>query len=133
MKKYMYSVISLVVLWALAYSYSVFVTSDSKANPDYICVKSVTDQPCNVPVDGSTCSAWDAEGKRTCTGTMTTQVAYYLIRTSCEAWYTQVSAGWNVGWNSGRQGWDYVSQSTSCSIVQQDVIPPVWTTSSQEQ
>lgn len=132
MKKYMYGVISLVVLWVALYSYSIFVTSESEANPDYICVKSVTDQPCNVPADGSTCSAWDATWKRTCTGTQTTEVSYYLIRTTCDAGYTQVSAGWNVWGNSGRQWGDYVSQSTTCSIVQQDVVPPVWTTSSQE-
>lgn len=132
MKKYMYGVISLVVVWAIAYSYSIFVTSKSSANPDYICVKSVTDQPCNVPTDGSTCSPWDTEWKRTCTGTMATEVSYYLVRTSCEPGYTQVSLGGDVWLDSGRQWGDYVSQSTSCSIVQQDVVPPIWTTSSQE-
>lgn len=56
------------------------------ANPDYICVKNVTDQPC----EATSCEPWWTDWKRTCTGKKTTQVAYYLIRTSCEPWYSQI-------------------------------------------
>lgn len=100
-----------------------FLYTSTKANPDYICVKNVSNQPCNT----TSCSAWWTDWKRTCTWTRTTQVAYYLIRTSCEPWYRQVSAWWNVWWNSWRQWADYVNASETCNIVQQDNTPPTWT------
>jgi len=92
-----------------------------EANPDYICKKSVTDTPCMV----TTCESWKTDGTRSCNGLRATEIAYYLIRTDCEPGYTKVSAGWNVGWNSGRQWADYVSWTQSCTVVEVDNVPPV--------
>jgi len=113
------------VLWVWIGSYF-YVFKDAnlstvEANPDYICKKSVSDQPCVV----TTCETWKTDGTRTCNWLRTTEVAYYLIRTDCEAWYTKVSAGWNVWGNSGRQTWDYVSWTQSCSVVEVDTVAPV--------
>lgn len=124
MKKVYFGIVSiLVLLWGIFFllnnGYSVWSV---QANPDYICVKNVQDMPCEI----SSCSAWWTDGSRTCYWKQTTQVSYYLIRTSCEPWYSQVSLWWNVWWNSWRQWWDYVSQSSSCSIQQFDNVAPYW-------
>lgn len=97
--------------------------SSASANPDYICTKEVTGSPCVI----SSCSAWLTNGTRTCNGTMTTAVSYYLIRTTCESWYSQSSNWGNVGWASGRNSNDYVSWSESCSITEVDNIAPTGT------
>ncbi|MGE4443528.1 MAG: hypothetical protein AB7E37_00870 [Candidatus Altimarinota bacterium] len=122
MKKVYFGIVSILVLlggifFLLNNGYSV---GSVQANPDYICVKNVQDMPCEI----SSCSAWGTDGSRTCYGKQTTQVSYYLIRTSCEPGYSQVSLGGNVGGNSGRQGGNYVSQSSSCSIQQFDNVAP---------
>lgn len=96
-----------------------FVPSAS-ANPDYICVKDVTNQPCNV----TSCGPW-TDKTQVCSGTMVTKVAYYLIRTTCEPGYTRYSNGGNVGGSSGRQGADYTYATTSCTVTRVDTTAPI--------
>ena len=90
------------------------------ANPDYICKKQLTDQPCEI----QDCQEWDTDGTRVCAGTRVTEVSYYLIRTQCEDGYTRVALGNNVWWPSGRQGADYVSDTEVCFITQFDNVAP---------
>lgn len=125
MKKIAVAIFALVLgvgLGSYLYVFKGADLSSVEANPDYICKKSVTDMPCMV----TTCEAWKTDGTRNCNWVRATEVAYYLIRTSCEAWYTQVSAGWNVGGNSWRQGADYISWTQSCTVVEVDTVAPVW-------
>ena len=93
-----------------------------KANPDYICKKSLVNEPCK----NLTCWAWSKDWKRVCHWIKDTEVSYYLIRTNCETWYTKVPAWWNVWWKSWRQESDYVSKTKSCSVVEYDHIVPFW-------
>lgn len=96
------------------------------ANPDYICTKAVVDSPCDVPNYPTSCSPWDqTTHTRICNWTKTTEVSYYLIRTTCETWYTQV-ARWQSGWTSWRQTSDYVSGTSLCTITEYDTIAPSW-------
>lgn len=92
----------------------------ASANPDYICVKNVYSQPCNV----TSCGPW-TDKTQVCSGTMVTQVAYYLIRTTCEPGYTQYSNGGNVGGASGRNSADYTYQTTSCTVTRTDTTAPI--------
>lgn len=109
------------MLWWMTYLFASWYTFSSvSANPDYICVKDIYDSPCEITY----CWAWWTNGMRTCYWQQTTQVSYYLIRTSCEAWYSQITLGWNVWWNSWRQSADYISQSSSCTIQQFDNVSP---------
>lgn len=113
-------------VWIWLY-YFFFMSNWTSANPDYICVKSVVNQPCIT----THCDSWTADWKRTCHWTKATQVAYYLVRTTCESWYTQVSNWWNVWLASWRQWWDYISDSNTCTVQQVDNVPPIWTAISQ--
>lgn len=94
----------------------------TKANPDYICVKSVTNQPCII----TTCDAWQTNWSRTCHWTRTTAVQYYLVRTTCEPGYQRIYQSGNWMTESWRQGADYQYSSEACSIIQTDTVPPVW-------
>lgn len=124
MKKTVFPIIGILVLALVWFFYSMFVLNNSAtANPDYICIKSVSDQPCSFNPN-TDCSAW-SDWKRTCTWKKTTKVAYFLIRTDCEAWYTKKSRG-NSGWSSWRQWADYSYQSETCTVIQQDTIAPAW-------
>lgn len=125
MKKILLAVLALVLVWSAAsyfYMSKNVWLSTVEANPDYICKKAVVDSPCEV----ETCDAWKTDGTRNCNWKKTTEVSYYLIRTECEAWYTKVSNWWNVWWASGRQAWNYVSWTQSCTVVEIDNVPPVW-------
>jgi hypothetical protein len=87
MKKLTY-IIPAVVITAI--SIGVFIITpfnSASANPDYICIKDVN-RACEVKGDAF-CTDWIA-GQRTCEGTRTTKVSYFLTRTSCEAGYTKV-------------------------------------------
>ncbi len=128
MKKIILSIIVLVVLvsWAAFYYYTGKWSVDTvQANPDYICKKAVNDSPCEI----TRCDEWSTEWTRTCHWEKTTEVAYYLIRTSCEAWYTKESKWWSVWGNSWRQGWNYVNATTSCTTVEVDNVAPIGTIS----
>ena len=94
----------------------------ANANPDYICTKSVTNSPCVVHTWGE----WNTEWRRIWTWTKTTQVRYYATRTWCESWYTATRWGWYTSWASWRKTADAVSDSTTCTLVQEDKIAPVW-------
>lgn len=124
MKKIVVAVLAL-VLWlglgSYIYIFKWVSLSTVEANPDYICKKAVTDMPCMV----TTCESWKTDGTRNCNWLRATSVAYYLIRTDCEAWYSKVSAWWNVWWNSWRQWADYISWTQSCTVVEVDTVAPV--------
>lgn len=120
--------ISIIFMFLLVFAFSISNnniygwTSFVNANPDYICKKSVNNEPCVI----NECWSWDSTWTRTCYWTKTTEVSYYLIRTDCEAWYTKVAKWWNVWWASWRQWSDYVSGTNSCSVVQVDRVSPFW-------
>lgn len=127
MKKIALWISLLILLWLWIfiwskYNYSLDLVS---ANPDYICKKAVTNSPCKVTNYPSSCSEWSSAWTRTCPWVKTTEVSYYLIRTSCESWYTQVPR-WSANWNSWRQGGDYVSASANCTITEEDHVAPAW-------
>ncbi len=96
------------------------------ANPDYICVKNVTNQPCLATNYPSSCSAWTSDWFRTCPWKKATQVAYYLVRTDCESWYSKISNWWESWAASWRQWADYVNHSVACTITEEDHDSPVW-------
>lgn len=120
--------ISIIFMFLLVFAFSIssknfyWGTPSVNANPDYICKKSVSSEPCVI----SSCSSWNTNWTRICYGQKTTEVSYYLIRTDCEAWYTKVAAWGNVLWASWRQWSDYVSSTNSCSITQVDRVSPIW-------
>lgn len=116
-------------------------TTKTQANPDYICKKAVTWQECRI----QSCWEWSTNWTRTCYWERTTEVSYFHIRTSCEAWYT-VARTWSTSdantaaryadqsalsnnynsWSSWRHSVDYPSQTESCTITQTDTTAPVW-------
>ncbi len=126
MKKIIWGVAVVVILWAWAfYAMNWNTTLDTvSANPDFICKKAVTEQPCELTDYPASCSEWDASWNRTCPWKEATEVSYYLIRTNCESGYTKVAKGWNVWGNSGRQEWDYVSNTKACEVIESDHVAP---------
>ena len=113
------SILTVLLIIVFAW-YNNFSINNVSANPDYICKKSVTNYPCSI----TSCWEWTNLGTRTCYWTKTTEVSYYLVRTTCESWYTQVPNWGNVWWSSWRQWSDYVSGTSSCTIIQSDHIIP---------
>lgn len=115
-------------IWYIALSFisiailSFILFDLSKANPDYICIKNVYNQPCTI----THCDDWKQDWTRLCHWVKATQVAYYLVRTYCEDWYTRVSNWWDSLADSWRQWSDYIYASTSCNIIQEDHVSPVW-------
>ena len=116
------------------------------ANPDYICIKNVSNSACRI----TSCGAWQADHTRTCYGKRTTKVAYYNLRTTCEKWYgngTRVTTAnnqvhyskadathvlWIKRWTANGQGWrhsaDFTYATEDCQIIQKDIVAPVWET-----
>lgn len=121
MKKIIYIPVLLIIIGTVSFF---FMWMQSSANPDYICIKDVVNQPCTIANESTDCTSWSTDWKRTCTWTQTTKVAYYLIRTSCEAWYTKV-ARWSSWWTSWRNSADYPYASEVCTIQQIDNTNPV--------
>ncbi len=97
-------------------------TEKVAANPDYICIKSVNNEPCKI----TRCDSWSQNWTRTCYWTKTTKVAYYHRRTSCSSGYTNWGQVGNSGWASWRISADYPYQTSSCTIVETDRIDPTW-------
>lgn len=95
--------------------------SSVSANPDYICSKTLYNQPCLI----NSCWAWQVWWHRVCNWTKTTQVSYYHVRTSCEPWYYVTAVGWWSGAASWRQTWDWATW-VSCSITEWDTVAPSW-------
>lgn len=94
--------------------------NEVKANPDYICVKDVS-RSCEI----THCGDWQSDWTQTCYGEKTTQVAYYHLRTSCEAGYDRA---WKIGSSGGQWGRhssDFVYSTDSCSITKKDTVKPV--------
>lgn len=123
MKHLKYIIPSIITLGALTI-FIIYPFHFASANPDYICVKAVS-RACEI--DTSLCSQW-SNGLRTCPGKRTTQVSYFLTRTTCEAWYLQIRWGSN-DWASGRSSSDIPYASENCSITQTDKTPPIWDSS----
>jgi len=109
--------------------------SSTWANPDYICTKSVTNQPCVV----DTWWPWEGDEKsktRIGTGKRATHMSYYHVRTDCtqdsewkKTWYTinkeltkklrgSVAASW-------RHGADYPTDWEECTVTQTDRNKPI--------
>lgn len=121
------SVLVLLSVWVFVGLNNNTTTLDNaSANPDYICKKAQTEQPCRLSNYPASCSEWDASGNRTCPWMETTEVSYYLIRTNCESGYTKVSNWGNVWGSSWRHGWNYVSGEVSCNIIESDHVAPTW-------
>lgn len=91
------------------------------ANPDYICIKAVYNQPCNV----TSCQPWQS-GYRYCTWWQATSVYYYQGRTDCEPGYYQYKTSDAWLWASWRKNLDNPYETTACSVYQYDNIPPIW-------
>lgn len=135
------------IAWAGYLGFSTWVQK-VEANPDYICVKSVTNSPCQIDY----CEDWGQDGQRVCKWERTTKIGYYHTRTTCEAWYTR-QISWSTassrtasndlknkwyGWrldsegknayrahpSSGRHSLDYPYQTEYCQIIEQDTQKP---------
>lgn len=97
---------------------NILAINSAEANPDFICVKTVSNQPCTI----TSCGPWIGT-QRTCTWRTATQIAYYSVRIWC--------AEWGIGtviWSSGAASWrrsaDFTYNTASCTIVQTDTTPP---------
>jgi hypothetical protein len=124
MKNMKYIAWTLVVLAWIIFAYFNFVVNSTNANPDYICVKSVT-RSCEV--DENNCGEWQANWTRICEGSRVTEVAYYHTRTSCESGYRQTEWTWKYSrWVSWRQTSDFTYWTKNCSIQQVDNERPSW-------
>jgi len=137
MKKY---IISFFVITALILAWLFYSWAFVNANPDYICVKDITNQPCKI----LSCGPWKS-WKSICKWSKTIQVAYYHVRTNCEPWYTRTTNLWNSytenstnklkvdrkyitsdTTSSWRHSVDYPNKTISCTIVKTDIEAPEW-------
>lgn len=148
MKKNIFGIVTLVTLSAvviIGYKFG-FSWEQASANPDYICVKTVTDAWCKV----DKCEDWNNTGERICTWKKVTELWYYHTRTACEAGYgvkitwdtwtnksastkavrSALDSSWKNATTSHPSSWrhssDFTYSSTTCTITEQDNEPPVW-------
>ena len=99
---------------------NILAINSAEANPDYICIKNVSNQPCTI----TSCTWWIGT-QRTCYWTTITQVAYKSWRTACAEWWTAVKVSdWWMQPRSWRYTADFNYNSKSCTIVQTDTTPP---------
>ncbi len=118
---------SVFVIVASLWLWYIYLASQStSANPDYICIKDVSDQPCIVSDETTDCGAWETDWTRTCNWQRATQVAYYLTRTTCESGYDRVRGGGYTSWASWRKTWDFNYKFENCTIKQVDDTAPSW-------
>lgn len=115
-----WSIVALIVVWITG---SFFYINNSSANPDYICIKNVSNSSCEI----QSCDEWSA-WERTCYGKRTTQVAYFLTRTTCESWYSRIRGWGYTSWNSWRKTADFTYATENCTIKQLDTQAPFWDT-----
>jgi hypothetical protein len=143
MKNIKYIALTLVLTALLTFGYLNFMGTSVSANPDYICVKSVS-RTCSI--DETKCEEWNTKTwTRTCEGTRVSKVWYYHTRTSCESGYTvektwSTSTSWTAAkfadqsaldsnwnsWSSGRHSTDFVYWTENCSIQEIDKTRPGW-------
>jgi len=120
-------------------------TTEVNANPDYICIKNVSNSACEI----TSCGPWQEDHTRTCYWKRTTQVAYYNLRTTCEKGYgngTKVTTAndqvhyskadathilwirtWrNIWWKGWRHSADFTYATEDCQVIQKDIVAPVW-------
>lgn len=98
---------------------NILAINSAEANPDYICIKNVSNQPCTI-----TSCTWWVGNTRTCYWTTATQAYYYSVRIWCAEWGVGTVI-WNNNWASWRRTIDYYN-TVSCTIVQTDTTPPTW-------
>lgn len=107
--------LSALVAWLL-FSTTYF----TNANPDYVCSKTLSGQPCEI----TSCGEWQTNHTRVCTWTQKTSVYYYRTRTNCEPGRSQARWGWYTTGVSWRKTADMYGTS-SCSITQVDTWTPI--------
>jgi hypothetical protein len=134
-------VLSVVVFWSYYYG---FHGEQASANPDFICVKSVTGQSCNI----SSCGTWQNDGTRVCSWKRVTKVWYYHTRTTCNSGYSKSGIQWSTNvsntaanylidnwesdklysdytkWASWRHSNDFNYETEDCSITEVDDKAP---------
>jgi len=141
---------TIATLWVFAYSKKQIVINSVDANPDYICVKSVSHGVCD---NIERCDPWDLiSHTRTCYWYNVTKTAYYHTRTSCESWYVvakrwstassntaarfikdidynALDSEWKKAFTAHPTSWrhsrDVVWATESCSIRQVDTSAPI--------
>jgi hypothetical protein len=119
----------------------------ASANPDYICIKEVSNPSCNI----TSCGEWTQDWIRECTWIAYSKQAYYSTRVACaEGW--NAYEVWNNNWASWRRTADFnlvndfkVTQCTwgwpnrtcttrvleyatsqACTVIQEDHNAPSW-------
>jgi hypothetical protein len=139
--------LSVAVFWGYYYGFN---GEQASANPDFICVKSVTGQSCDI----NSCDEWQNDGTRVCHWKRATKVWYYHTRTTCESGYSSVykwatatdtSASTKVDssllddeWkaatykhpSSWRHSDDYTYENEDCEIIEVDDKAPSATVTS---
>jgi hypothetical protein len=126
------------VVWVLLFGWYNF--ESVSANPDYICVKNVSNLPCminenltcsedvssNIKHSQRCCDPWDVISKsKICYGQRYTKQAYHSVRMDCESWYTQIYFGDSSG-DTGRQAFDSgYGDLSNCGVTITDEREPV--------
>ncbi|MCT4617171.1 MAG: hypothetical protein N4A38_03070 [Candidatus Gracilibacteria bacterium] len=119
-KKITLATLSILAVAGSIVTYVNLGVEQASANPDYICVKSVSNTPCNV----THYEDWQPDGTRIGYGYRTSAVFYRLTRTDCEPGYSRSRVG-SIDGESGRRTGDMPYSTTSCTIVQVDAMAPV--------
>jgi len=140
-------ILTVAVIWGYYFGFN---GEEANANPDFICVKSVTGQSCDI----QSCDDWQSDWTRVCYWKETTKVWYYHTRTTCESGYSSVyqwatatntsastlAASWTLDaeWqaatyqhpSSWRHSTDFDYETIDCSITEVDDIAPSATVTS---
>jgi len=140
-------VLTLAVVWGYYFGFN---GEKANANPDFICIKSVTWQSCNI----QSCDDWQTDWTRTCYWKQATKVWYYHTRTTCESGYSASWIQWTTttswtaanylidnwewdklysnytSWSSWRHSSDFDYETIDCSVTEVDDIAPSATVTS---